>query len=67
MEVPSHSGLSVYNFSIKLTNPGSQSVKANRKSQQIPLKNPKVPELVINNDNSPTFKKDKHKKKEIKP
>ena len=47
--------------------PGSQSVKTNRKSHQIPLKNSKVPELFINNDNSPTFKKDKLKRKEIKP
>ena len=40
---------------------GSQSVKTNCKSNQIPLK---IPELFFSNNNSPTFKKDKRKKKE---
>lgn len=46
--------------------PPSQSTKANHKSRQIPIKSSKVPELFVSNDNSPTFKKDKLKKKEAK-
>jgi hypothetical protein len=56
------SGLSVYNFSLKLGNTQtgiSQSAQVSRKSNPLTSRREKVPELFVNQDNSPLLKQSK--------